>query len=80
MKRNNTQIQKKDSPVEIYAEISKKQFQLIASGDYDIEVPSGVSMTHKAGSRILTFFCDGAESAQLLMEGLDESYVNWQEM
>ena len=67
-------------PVEIYAEISKKQYRQIESGEYGIQVPKGVSMKHRAGSRALTFFCDTRELADVMEEALDESYVNWQEM
>ena len=66
--------------IEIYAELTKKQFERVASGEYSREVPHGVTMKHSSGSRALRFSCDDIENAKLLMDGLDDSGINWQEM
>lgn len=68
-----------DESIEIYAELSKRQSEMIRSGNYGIEIPYGVNMTNRPGSRCLYFICDGKESAQELMEGLDASQISWQE-
>lgn len=68
-----------DTPIEIYAELSRKQYNLIQDGEAEIEVPHGVSMRNKAGSRALHFICENAEAAKELREGLDESAIAWQE-
>jgi hypothetical protein len=65
--------------IEIYAELSKKQYNLIQMGGASIEVPRGVNMKNKAGSRALFFSCDDAEVAKELIEGLNESAIAWQE-
>lgn len=68
----------KSSGIEIYAELSKKQFNLIHNGDATIEVPYGVSMKNKAGSRALHFYCESDDAAEELREGLDDSGIAWQ--
>lgn len=68
-----------DRDIEIYAELSRKQFASIVNGDVDVEVPNGVEMKQvKSGSRSLKFYCDNKHSAKQLMEGLDNSGVAWQ--
>jgi hypothetical protein len=75
----NAELSKKQSSgIEIYAELSKKQFNLIHNGDATIEVPYGVSMKNKAGSRALHFYCDDDDAAEELREGLNESGISWQ--
>lgn len=68
-----------DLPVEVYAELSKNQYKLIQNGGASIEVPYGVSMKNKAGSRALRFSCVNKEVSDILKEGLDNSGINWQE-
>jgi len=64
---------------EIYAELSRQQMQMVLEGDYEIEVPYGVTMSNKHGSRILRFACDSREASVQLTEGLDVSGIVWQE-
>jgi hypothetical protein len=54
--------------VEIYAELTKKQYLQIF----------GVSMQNNAGSRSLFFTCGDSNAARELVSGLDSSAVNWQ--
>ena len=68
-----------DDPVEIYAELSKKQFNLVVTGQVTLEVPYGVSLKNKIGSRALHFQCPNKLVAKELGEGLDNSSINWQE-
>ena len=73
-------IEKIDSgPVEVYAELNKKQLGLIQNGMASLEVPHGTSLKNKAGSRALYFYCESREVAEELEEGLDNSAINWQE-
>ena len=71
-------IAKKEEQIEIYAELSRKQYKLIQDGKATIEVPSGVEMTNKVGSRGLLFTCTGVIMGKALKEGLDNSYISWQ--
>jgi hypothetical protein len=70
---------KEDRPIEIYAELSKKQYNLVQTGQVSVEVPHGVMLRNKAGSRALHFFCPDVEAAKELRDGLDDSSVSWQE-
>ena len=64
--------------LEVYAELSKKQYNQIISQEASLEIPDGVSMKNHAGSRGLLFNCNGSESASLLIDGLENSNINWQ--
>jgi hypothetical protein len=66
------------SSLEIYAELSKKQYNLIQKGYASIEIPNGVTMKNKNGSRSLYFNCENQESYNELIDGLDASGINWQ--
>ena len=66
--------------ITIYAELNRKQFDLISQGDISIEVPNGVQMSHKNGSRSLYFLCNGGDSLDELVDALDADGINWQEM
>lgn len=64
--------------MEIYAELSRKQYNAIKTGEVEIQVPDGVSMTNKANSKALFFECEDEETSELLCEGLDNSFISWQ--
>ena len=64
--------------LEVYAELSKKQYNQLIDGEAELEVPYGVSMTNRAGSRALIFECEDSDAAKDLMMGLDNSSINWQ--
>ncbi len=68
-----------DGEVQVYAELSKKQFNQILDGEVTMEIPYGTSLKHKAGSRALNFICVGVRQAKELEEGLDNSSIAWQE-
>ena len=74
-----TNRDRKDCIVEIFAELSRKQYNLIQNGDATIEVPYGVEMKNKAGSRALRFRCPDKFVAKELERGLDSSAISWQE-
>jgi hypothetical protein len=65
--------------IEVYAELSKKQYKQIQAGEAYLQVPSGVDMKNRAGSRALYFYCNDEETAELLKEGLDDSFIAWQD-
>ena len=69
----------KDCTIEIFAELSRKQYDLIQDGGATIEVPHGVSMRNKTGSRELFFTCQNKLVAKELEGGLDNSNISWQE-
>ena len=64
--------------LEIFAELSKRQYKKLIDGDVEIEVPHGVSMNNRRGSRGLMFDCEDHEAATELIEGLENSALNWQ--
>ena len=45
-----------------------------------LEVPEGVAMTNKSGSKILQFDCEDRATAEILCDGLDVSGIAWDEM
>jgi len=69
----------KDVNIEVYAELNRKQYNLIQNGMAEIEVPYGVTMTNKAGSKALRFHCSSRRVAKELEQGLDNSAISWQE-
>ena len=66
--------------LEIFAILTKSQYQKVITGQCEIEVPSGVELSNKAGSRSLYFSCENKEAAKELTEGLDDSGISWQEV
>jgi hypothetical protein len=71
--------EKEDRPIIVYAELSKKQYNLIQTGQAVIEVPHGVQLRNRAGSRALYFSCINSEIAKELQDGLDDSAIAWQD-
>ena len=69
-----------DGPVFLYAELSRKQYDLVQTGGASIEVPYGVKIRNRTGSRCLFFDCDDLESSKELKDGLDNSGIGWQEV
>ena len=70
-------MKKTSENLTIYAELSKKQFNLLVNGDVEIEIPYGTSMRHRKGSRQLWFECESQEIVEELTDGLDASRINW---
>lgn len=62
----------------VYAVLSRSQYIKLSSGEYSIEVPNGVSMSHRAGSKNLFFDCEDEFAGQQLLDGLDVSGISWQ--
>ncbi len=80
--KNMEEGQKKDymnKPVGLIAVLSKNQYEMIKTGATEIQIPYGVSMMNKAGSRRLAFYCDNRDIAEELIEGLDNSGIIWEE-
>jgi hypothetical protein len=67
---------------EIIAILSKSQYQKVINGQYGLEVPYGVNLANKAGSRSLYFTCEDEDedAYQELTEGLDASGISWQDV
>lgn len=62
----------------IYAEITKKQLKDIEEGRMSFNLPNGVSLSRKEGSRACYFSCDDAD-AEYLKELLGSLDIPWQE-
>ena len=79
--RYSSKMQLKKHPVSlnIYAELSRKDYQKILNGELEICVPYGVNMRNKAGSRGLFFECDNEDVVKELIIGLEASQISWQE-
>ena len=73
-------ISAKEGPVDVYAELSKKQYTSIINGDVSIVIPYGVKMRNEKGSRCLYFTCEDKEIAEVLVDALDDDQINWQEI
>jgi len=69
----------RDKSIHVYAELSRKQYDKILKGEVTMEIPYGVTMKNKSGSRGLHFDCDTVECANELKDGLDNSFIVWQE-
>ena len=65
--------------MDIYAELSKKQYDKILRCESELCLPHGVRVKNRCGSRGLFFECDSKEIAQELIDGLDASSISWQE-
>lgn len=62
----------------VYAELNKRQYNLVSSGEYILSLPHGVQMKNKAGSRGLFFYCADDDASDILTEALDSDDINWQ--
>lgn len=62
--------------LEIYAELSKKQYSNVSQGLSEIIIPRGVTMS--SVKRSLHFKCENEELAIVMKEALDNSGINWQ--
>ena len=72
--------EKQPEPIlNIYAELTRKQYEQVLNDEVAICVPYGTAMRNKAGSRGLFFRCDNESTTQELIEGLEESGIPWQE-
>ena len=68
-----------DKPIMITAQLSRNQYEMIQRGDASIEVPEGVTMNNRAGSKTLEFNCENEAIASILVDGLDNSGMVWDE-
>jgi len=71
---------------EIYAELSKKMLPPMDEGQINIDLPYGVAMNRRLGSRSCYFVCDenlsDKDQKELIKDvgdKLDEIGINWQE-
>ena len=77
--RSNNYKVEDSGPVDIEATLSRKYYQLLRSGSATLEVPDGVIMSNRDGSRLLNFVCEDRELAEILCDGLDVSGIPWNE-
>jgi len=66
-------------PITVFAEITRRQFAQLASGNVSLQVPYGTVARHIKGTRQIWFTCDDREIADELEDGLDNSAISWQE-
>lgn len=66
--------------IELFAVLSRSQYAQVQNDEAEIEIPSNIEMTNKAGSKTLFFTCYGKEAASELVDGLDTSGISWQEV
>lgn len=65
--------------ITVFAEITRRQFAQLASGNVSLQVPYGTVARHIKGTRQIWFTCDDREIANELEDGLDNSAISWQE-
>jgi len=68
-----------NEPVEIYAELSRKQLHSLCSGDMTMTLPYGSSFRRKRG-RGFSILCADRQVASMVESGLDVSGIPWQEI
>ena len=71
---------KKVIALNIYAELSQKNYQRVLNNELEICVPYGVKMRNKVDSRGLFFECADEDVVKELIDGLDASEIPWQEV
>jgi len=54
--------------MEIYAEITKKILGLVEGGNFKLDLPSGVDLKRKSGSRACYFECQDESSKEELID------------
>ena len=64
--------------MEAYTEISNKLLHKIEQEGYNLNVPSGVTIKRKQGSRVCYFECDDSIKNELI-DFLDDNGINWQD-
>ena len=64
--------------MDIYAELTKKQLESLESGA-KFNVPSGVSVNRKSGSRACYFVCNDKQSYREMVEALEDVGISWQD-
>jgi len=64
--------------VEIYAEIPKKLYGEMEDKGQLFELPDGVSISRKRGSRVCYFECETKDGKDALIDILDQKGINWQ--
>lgn len=65
--------------MEVYAELTRKQLNAVESGDMEFSLPNGVKMSRRRGSRACYFQCADEDALVTLIDGLEASWITWQE-
>lgn len=63
---------------DIYAELSQSQYRSLISGEKEIIIPKGVTMSNMRGQRTLFFKCANKDLYDMTTEALDADRINWQ--
>lgn len=63
----------------IQATLSNRQFNMLMNREATLEIPYGTTLNHRKGSRVLMFDCENEECYKELLDGLDNSGIEWQE-
>jgi hypothetical protein len=77
--RNEKRYAPEDGPVSIRAVLTRKHYNLLINGRATLEIPEGVFMGNKAGSKVLLFDCEDRDIAEVLCDALDVSGIAWDE-
>jgi hypothetical protein len=77
--RNEKRYKPEEGPVSIRAVLSRKHYNLLIFGQATLEIPEGVSMQNKSGSKVLHFDCEDRDTAEILCDALDVSGIVWDE-
>ena len=72
--------EKEDIPIEVYAELSRKDLNAIYAGEVEFSLPPGVELNHRDGSRSLYMTCENKKTAKILTLALDDSRIPWTEL
>ena len=64
--------------MEIYAELTKKQKESLDSGA-KLDLPEGVIVTRKSGSRACFFDCEDRPAYLEMIDSLEENRILWQD-
>lgn len=67
------------STIVITAQLNHHDYNSVIDGELAVEVPSGVAMLNRAGSRSLEFVCSDEKAAEELVAGLEASGMPWDE-
>jgi hypothetical protein len=79
LQNNRSKTAEDNGPVDIEAVLSHKHYNLLRSGLATLEIPQGVTMQNRNGSRLIFFDCEDRDVAKILCDGLDVSGINWNE-
>jgi len=78
--RSKGYFESNSEPVSVRAVLTRRCYKLLIEGKATLEIPNGVSMQNKSGSKVLSFECEDRDVAEILCDGLDVSGIAWDEV